>query len=217
MSKRFSPEEMVFPSSLESIRLACEWAAFVSFDCLNLVWLGYDELLKKYLPDIDWSKDPIQVERTLAHWHFLEITLLWKNDGFSSIQPSHEMPEPELSQTPSAKPPAMDLGFLHIENRSWKWPIEVKLIKTPKALAPYRSDVKKFEDGIAGRLVSEGGMIGYLLSGSERTTLETLQKKLNQTLQPVSKFTHRHHRTSEHSRSTAPDLHLHHMIMKCKN
>jgi len=85
------------------------------------------------------------------------MSLLWAREtgGYGSLQPSHESPELAKRVSASAKPPAYDLGFIHVENRRWKWPIEAKVLLTSAALAAYLDDVnRKFIAGIAAPFVA---------------------------------------------------------------
>src|SRR5438132_1118940 len=78
------------------------------------------------------------------------------------------MPELLSRSSARAKPPAYDLSFSHVEHDLWQWPIEAKVVLTPKALGEYLRDVQdKFIAGIAAPMIGEGAMIGYLLSGDD--------------------------------------------------
>ena len=218
MSRRRTLSEMVWPDDPEDSQLPVEWAGSVAVQVLDWVWRGFDAVREKYLNSADLTlQTPEQLERNLTEFHFLEICLIWarENGGFSSVQPCHESPELASRSSASAKPPAYDLGFVHIENRRWKWPIEAKVLSTAGAVGDYLKDVReKFIAGVAAPFVGEGGMIGYLLKGSPGKVFDKLASELGQSLSPVADFKTRQHRSSHHERANAPALRLHHLVME---
>lgn len=218
MSRRLTLSEMVWPDDPEDSQLPVEWAESVAVQVLDWVWRGFDAVCEKHLRSADLSSHtPEQLERNLTEFHFLETSLLWarENGGFSSVQPCHESPELASRSSASAKPPAYDLGFVHIENRRWKWPIEAKVLSTAGAVSEYLKDVReKFIAGIAAPFVGEAGMIGYLLKGSPGDVFDKLASELAQPLSTVADFKLRQHRSSQHERVNAPTLRLHHLVME---
>lgn len=218
MNRRLTLSEMVWPDDPEDSHLPVEWAESVAVHVLDWVWRGFDTVRDKYLDSVDLtSQTPEQLERNLTELHFLENSLLWarENGGFSSVQPCHESPELESRSSASAKPPAYDLGFVHIENRRWKWPIEAKVLSTAGAVSDYLKDVReKFISGVAAPFVGEGGMIGYLWKGSPSEVFARVANELGQPLLTVAGFETRQHHSSRHERAHAPALRLHHLIMQ---
>lgn len=218
MSRRLTLSEMVWPDDPEDSRLPVEWAESVAVQVLDWVWRGFDAVCEKHLRSADLtSHTPEQLERNLTEFHFLETSLLWakENGGFSSVQPCHESPELASRSSASAKPPAYDLGFVHIENRRWKWPIEAKVLSTAAAVGDYLKDVReKFIAGVAAPFVGEAGMIGYLLKGVPNEVFDKLADALGQPLLPVDNFKARQHRSSQYDRANAPALRLHHLVME---
>jgi hypothetical protein len=217
MNRRPTLSEMLWPDDPVDADLPVEWAEDVAVQALGWVWCGYDQLRDKHLSRIDLAQPTEQLERNLTLLHFGEIQEIWAREtgGFSSLRPGHEIPELENRISPSAKPPAYDLGFVHTENPRWIWPVEAKVLPTSAALAEYLNDVRgKFVTGIAGPFVSESGMIGYLLQGAPSDVFDKLDKELSQPLSPVTEFKSRHHRTSRHPRTNVPILRLHHLIME---
>jgi hypothetical protein len=218
MNRRPSLSEMRWPDDPEDAQLPLEWADSVTVKVLDWAWRGFDAVQEKYLNSLDLSlPPPEQLERNLTELHFLEIGLLWAREtgGYASLQPSHESPELATRSSASAKPPAYDLGFVHIENRRWKWPIEAKVLPTAGAVGEYLKDVReKFIAGVAGPFVGEGAMIGYLQKGSPSEVFKNLESELGQSLLPSKDFESRHQRSSQHARTNAPLLRLHHLIME---
>lgn len=219
MSQRESLSEMVWPDDPEDAQTPIEWAESMTVQVLDWVWRGFDAVRARYLSSRELSSPPPeQFERDLGERHFLEIQLLWKRetDGYPSLHPVAESPELENRSSASAKPLAYDFCFVHTENQRWKWPLEAKVLLNSRRTSEYLKDVRrKFMTGKAAPFVSEGGMIGYLLSGSAEEAFEKIGEELQQQLLLVEKFSARSHRASLHARSTAPRLRLHHMMMNC--
>lgn len=218
MSQRLTLSEMVWPDDPEDSQLPVEWAESVAVQVLDWVWRGFDAVREKYLSSVALTSQlPEQFERNLTELHFSEIQLLWAREtgGYSSVQPCHESPELATRSSAPAKPPAYDLGFVHFENRRWKWPVEAKVLSTAGAVGEYLKDVRdKFIGGVAGPFVGEGGMIGYLLKGSPSEVFDKLANELGQPLLPVADFKTRQHRSSQHERANASALRLHHLVME---
>ena len=215
MSRHRTFSELVWPTDPLDTDLPVAWAKGVAVQVLDWVWRGYDELARE-AAGVDFSQQLEQLERNLTELHFYRIQRMWakETEGFSSVQPGHEMPELLSRSSAGAKPPAYDLGFVHPEQPLWKWPIEAKLLPGPAALAEYLKDVRgKFESGVAAPIVGEGGMIGYLLKGEQERVIANLAKELSQELVVPPEFSTRLHRTSRHERAGKPTLRLHHMIM----
>jgi hypothetical protein len=208
---------MLWPDDPADADLPIQWAEALAIQALDYVWRGYDQVRDKHLVRVNLNQPPEQLERNLTLLHFGEIQGIWasETEGFSSIRPGHEIPEFETRNSPSAKPPAYDLGFIHANNPRWIWPIEAKVLSTSFALAEYLNDVNgKFVAGIAAPFVGEAGMIGYLLRGLPDQVFHKLTGELGQELLPISEFKMRHHRASLHTRTDAPLLRLHHLMME---
>jgi hypothetical protein len=217
MSRRPTLNEMLWPDDPADADLPVQWAESLSVQVLEWVWRSYDQLRDRHLARVDFAQSAEQLERNLTLLHFGEIQEIWarETDGFSSLRPGHEIPEFENRISPSAKPPAYDLGFIHTENQRWIWPVEAKVLPTSAALAEYLNDVRgKFVAGIAGPFVGEAGMIGYLLQGLPQDVFDKLIRELGQPLLSVPEFSVRQHRSSQHLRTDAPLLRLHHLIME---
>ncbi|MBN1360417.1 MAG: hypothetical protein JW993_07490 [Sedimentisphaerales bacterium] len=224
MSRRAAFREQAWPEDPVFKELALKWAEAVSEQVLDWVWRAFDALRIGPMAQVDLTRSAEQLERDLANLHFIEIQSLWRRetDGFSALSPGHEIPEFESRHSAQAKPPAHDLGFVHLENPRVIWPIEAKVVRKPCALSAYLTDVReKFVAGIAAPFVDQGAMIGYLLAGTAREVFASLESELSQTLKHPSAFAARDHRTSFHGRDKSPfgralpDLLLHHLVMAC--
>lgn len=218
MIRKSTLSELLWPEDPADAQLPVEWAEGVAVQVVGCIWRAYDALRSKHLARVDLSQPLDQLERNLTFLHFTEIQIIWADEkkGFGSLHPAHEIPEFQTRKSAPAKPPAYDLGFVHNENQRWIWPIEAKVLQTPSTLTEYLKDVNnKFIAGIAAPFVGEGGMVGYLLTGIPDVVLNQLATELGQSLLGMSQFAARSHGVSLHTRAAAPDLTLHHMIMKC--
>ena len=219
MTRRPTPSELLWPDDSADADLPVTWASSVTTQVLEWTWRAFDSLRQNHLVRIDLNSQPLeQVERDLVANHYVEIQKVFaaETDGYATFVPVHEWPEMETRTTAPAKPPAYDLAFVSSDNPRWAWPIEAKVVSSTGALAEYLKDVNdKFVAGVAAPLVGEGAMIGYLLVTDTATVFANLEKRLNQTLVIVPEFVGRPHRVSRHTRATAPDLCLHHLLMAC--
>jgi hypothetical protein len=220
VSRRETLGEILYPDDPESRRLAVEWAESIVEEAFGLVWSAFDQVAAKELRgryDLV-SIDPEQLEREIAQWHSLALTVVWAQvtGGYASFVPIHEQFEFETRKGGSAMPPSNDFGFIHCENKRWKLPVEAKLLPSGRAVCEYVKDVVvKFGEGTAAPLVGECGVVGYLLRGTAAEVFAEISTALEQGLESVECFAGRAHRTTVHSRGTAPRLRVHHMVMSC--
>lgn len=218
MTRRPTFSELAWPDGADDSAQAQQWATGITTQVLDWTWRAYDLLQAKHFSGIDFRQSLEQLERDLVRHHFVEIQRLFAadTDGFASFVPHHEWPEMQSRSTASAKPPANDLAFVSVTNQRWAWAIEAKVVPSSGSLATYLNDVnEKFVTGIASPVIGEGGMLGYLLDDDVAGAFKNLQERLGQGLEQLADFEHRPHRTSNHNRSAAPDLRLHHMLMVC--
>jgi hypothetical protein len=219
MTRRPTFSELRWPDDPSDAGLPIRWAADVASQVLDLTWRAFDKLQADHLVKVDFTQQDFeQLERDLTSKHFYQIALLWaaETGGDAAFVPDHECPENESRSSAPATPPAYDLAFVSVANQRVIWPLEAKVVPSPGKLAGYLKDVNdKFIGGVAAPLVGEGGMIAYLLTRETEVVFENLATKLAQVLAPDPRFSGRPHRVSRHSRASAPDLRLHHMLMQC--
>jgi hypothetical protein len=219
MTRRPTFGEQRWPTDAASIAQARRWADDVALQVLDWMWRSFDRLKTDQLSKVDLSQPLEQLERSLTSAHYIELAGLWAQEtgGYSSISPSHEWPEMETRPTAPGKPPAYDFAFVFCENQRFAWPIEAKVVPTPRSVSEYLSDVAKFVSGIAAPLTGQGGVIAYLLSGNEVEFAGVVEGKLKLQLAVPSAtvLLPRAHRVSHHKRTSAPQLQLHHLVMLC--
>ena len=216
--RRHTFSELRWPDDPSEADLPVEWANSVATQVLDWTWRAFDALQTDHLTHIDLTQPLEQLERDLTRNHFIEIQKLFcvETDGYPSFVPHHEWPETESRTSASAKPPAYDFAFVSLNNRRWAWPLEAKVISSPGRLGAYLKDVnEKFVGCVAAPLVGEGAMVAYVLEDEVSIIFKNLAEKLGQNLEPAPSFPERPHRVSRHSRSAAPSLRLHHMMMQC--
>ena len=101
------------------------------------------------------------------------------------------------------------------------WPLEAKVLKTDGAVSEY---IKEINDNFMtcryAPFSSEGGMLGYLLSGNPDKAFTNIAKKLPCTLNDHPDFPNRDHKTSDHQRVIPPEksypaeFRCHHLLLK---
>lgn len=210
--------ELAWPDEVFDSESASVWAQSVAIRVLRWTWMAFDRLQEEVLDNVDLRQPLEQLERDLVRGHFIRLQAIYFKEtrGFAALIPVHEWPELESRSPPPARPPCYDLGFVYQENQRWSWPIEAKVLRTPRALSKYLTDVNvKFGEGTAAPIVGEGGMIAYLLSGKHEDLFARLQERLSAPLFVVPGLEDRPHRASMHQRKIAPELRLHHMVMAC--
>jgi hypothetical protein len=181
---------------------------------LGFVWAAYDEMLV-HPPAID-TRD---LERSITQ--LLEPRIRDSMTGFEPFYVQHGSYERETMMAPPAQPPAYDLAFVLRADERIMWPLEAKVLETPRALAEYERDVR--EEYLTCRYApfsSSGAMLGYLISGSALDALANIAKKLGCALDTVAEFPSRPHRLSNHRRSVPAgkaypsDFRCHHLVLE---
>jgi hypothetical protein len=219
MTRHPTFSEIVWPDDPLSGNAAIEWARSITVQVLDWTWRAFDTLYANHLGAVDLSQPLEQMERDLVRHHFTQINVLYakETDGYASFTPFHEWPEMETRSDASAKPPANDIAFVSTDsNQRWALALEAKVLPTKGQLGEYMKDVNdKFVGGIASPLVGDGGMIGYMLCAEADAIFVGIEKRLGQKLETSNDFLDRHHRLSQHERSNAPNLRIHHMLMDC--
>lgn len=196
------------------IALACSWMQNPAHWLLGFVWTAYDEMLM-HQPHID-TRD---IERSITQ--LLEPRIQGSMNGYEPFYVQHAPSERETMMAPPAQPPTYDLAFVLRADERIMWPLEAKVLKTPRTLAKYERDIRK--EYLTCRYApfsNSGAMLGYLISGSATDALDNIAKKLNCTLHAVAEFPARPHRLSNHRRTVPtgksyPDnFCCHHLILE---
>jgi hypothetical protein len=82
------------------------------------------------------------------------------------------------------------------------WPLEAKVLRSDGAVAPYVKDIQnEFLTCRYAPFSSEGGMLGYLLSGTPSKVFSSIEAKVHCPLTHHLKFPERDHKISNHKRT----------------
>jgi hypothetical protein len=167
------------------------------------------------MPVID-SRD---LERSITQ--ALEPRIREEMSGDEPFYVQHGSFERETMAPPPAQPPAYDIAFVLRAEERIMWPLEAKVLETPRQLADYERDIR--EQYLTCRYApfsAWGAMLGYLLSGSPDVALSCIENKLGCGLCPTPGLPERPHRVSVHRRAVPPnksypaDFRCYHLILK---
>jgi hypothetical protein len=221
MRRRKTISEQIWPkdTSFNSLKA---WPSDAGCVILRRVWAAYDDLDATILSRVDWFRVEDEIERSLTAYHSLKIQERQTGDEPFILHP--EMPEFETRQPAPARSKAYDFGFvMRGGDYSMVWPIEAKVLKSDKKLAPYLRDLdNKFLQCKAAPFSHEGALIAYLLAGSPNVVFDGIAVHIGQLLFPSTAFSGRNHRTSNHQRDVPKDkpypkdFLCHHLVMELK-
>ena len=212
--------EMLHPEAPEEmIRTAKDWVADSSHVMLSLVWAAYDRI----------AGDPRQVqaivgadedlERGIAKLLFLTLDdVMTRNEPFQLLS---EASEDETRKSRPARPKQYDIAFVMRKNPRIMWSLEAKVLPTPKTLAEYVATLRtRYLTGAYSPYLSEGAMVGFLLSGHEATFFEVLAESLDTELHDSDRWPGRAYRATDHRRDIRSGklypsaFRCHHILMK---
>jgi hypothetical protein len=205
---------VALPSDSAFVTLIATWTRDQAEILLRLVWIAYDAM-RENMPVIE-SRD---LERSISQ--LLEPRINAEMTGDEPFYVQHGCFEHETMAAPPAQPPAYDLAFVLRAEERIMWPIEAKVLETPRTLSDYVRDIR--EEFLTCRYApfsSGGAMIGYLLSGSAADTLAEIEKRLGCALQTLAAFGAKPHRVSHHRRTVPTgknypvDFRCHHLILE---
>lgn len=224
MKPRFSTilNDLFPDSSPEFAAIADAWPQTVINQMLDLVWSGFDRV--RALPNfkaLDFTKDYMQLERSLTELHAQEVTLLFaeRHSGFESFIPMHEPWEFANLSAPSARPPSGDIGFVLRHNRRLRWSVEGKVVETATDTSRYLGDLTKFLGAKNAPLAVSSALGAYLKQGLPEEFFSALETGLSHKPVACAAFSGRPHRLTRHRRPKAtlqavtPEEFLcHHMV-----
>ncbi|MCY4553848.1 MAG: hypothetical protein OXC79_09260 [Candidatus Poribacteria bacterium] len=161
---------------------------------LNFVWLAYKDMIASP-PYVD-TRD---LERSITQ--LLEPRIRDRMTGYEPFYIQHGPFERETMKSPPAQPPEYDLAFVSRANERIMWPIEAKVLETPRKVAAYVRDVRvEFLTCRYAPFSDSGAMLGYLLTGIPDDALVTIAQKLGCKLETVAGHTEKPIRLSKHRR-----------------
>lgn len=176
------------------VSMVKSWVGNPAQQLLGYVWVAYDDM-RTNPPPID-TKD---LERSITQ--LLEYRIRKAMSGFEPFYVQHGPFERETMKAPPAQPPEYDLAFVFLEDERVMWPLEAKVLKTPKTISKYNHDVQdEFLTCRYAPFVDSGAMLGYLLSGNPEDTLSEIAKKLPCDMKLVPEHINRPNTYSKHKR-----------------
>ena len=176
------------------ITLACSWMQNPARLFLGLVWKGYDEM-RESLPQVD-GRD---LERSITQ--LLEPRVRDAMTGDEPFYVQHGPYERESMKVPPAQPPQYDLAFVFRADERIMWPMEAKVLETPKSVAAYIADVRgEFLTCRYAPFSNSGAMLGYLLTGKPEDVFTAIIEHMGYILELVSEYPEKPNRRSQHKR-----------------
>lgn len=215
-------QEKLWPDTPDFVQVAKDWRSDAITILVKLVWEGYDLLKSDVLSHIncDRAEEKLeQIERSITQSLERRIHDVMTGDEPFGVQ--HEVYEFETRDSAKAQPPQYDIAFFLRANERIIWPLEAKVLSSHGAVAPYINDVKEqFLTCRYAPFSSEGGMLGYLLSGEADIAFSKIEKGVPCTLSHHQEFVDRNHKLSDHIRTIPEDkpypanFRCHHLILK---
>lgn len=197
----------------EFIALAQAWMGNPSKQFIGLVWAGY-AAMRAALPVID-DRD---LERSITQ--LLEPRIRQAMSGDEPFYIQHGPYERETMQKPPAQPPQYDLAFVLRSDDRIMWPLEAKVMETPKTVARYVKDVRdEFLTCRYGPFSNSGAMLGYLLTGDGAEALSAIGAALGCKMEPLAEHLDkpaslsRHDRTVPAGKSYPASFECYHLIL----
>ena len=140
------------------------------------------------------------LERSITQ--LLEPRISGAMTGFEPFYVQHGPFERETKLPSPAQPPEYDLAFVLRADERIMWPLEAKVLETPRAVSDYVQDVRnEFLTCRYAPFSDSGAMLGYLISGSAADALTSIASKLGCDLHEVLEHGTRPIRVSKHTRS----------------
>lgn len=193
--------------------LARSWMQNPAGQLLGFIWLAYENM-RASPPHVDTN----DLERSITQ--LLEPRVRDVMSGDEPFYIQHGPFERETMKGAPAQPPEYDLAFVLRADERIMWPMEAKVLPTPKSLAPYIHDLQnEFLTCRYAPFSNSGAMLGYLLTGEPDDTFVTIAEKLSCTLKPVVEHLTKPNRLSHHQRtvpvgkSYPADFDCYHLIL----
>lgn len=186
------------PIDAAFVALACAWMTSPATRFLDFVWHAYDDTQVS-----PFDPDPADLERSITQ--LLEPRIRDAMTGDEPFYVQHGPYEHETMMAPPAQPPEYDLAIVFRADPRIMWPIEAKVLETPRRVANYVHDVThEFLTCRYGPFSDSGAMLAYLLQGEPKDAFLAIEKSLATTLQAVPEHADRPTLRSRHKRSIPP-------------
>lgn len=191
--------EQRWPETPDFVELARTWQIDASTKLLDFIWQGLALYKTEVTDQIDITQAAEEIERTITQ--SVELKIRRAMSGFEPFSIQHGSYEYETRREAPAQPPEYDLAYVWHANERIMWPIEAKVLKTERNVAPYANEIT--ENYLTCRYApfsSEGVMLGYLFSGNPNSVFSNISNRLNCELHIHSSFTSKDQRYSSHIR-----------------
>lgn len=199
MHRRRTIGEERWPETPDFVAIITTWREDASTFLLRFIWQAYDLLRNEVLSDVDFTQAEDDLERSITQ--YLEPRIHRVMTGDEPFYVQHSPKEDETRKAPPAQPPLYDIAFALNQNPRIMWPLEAKVLKTESSIAHYIDDIQnQFILCRYAPFSSEGGMLGYLLSGEPAKVFDNIEAKLSCVLHSHLAFFDRDHKISEHNR-----------------
>lgn len=177
------------------VELACSWMQNFSMQFIGFVWSAY-ETWRQHPPQVD----PGDLERSITQ--LLEPRVRDVMTGDEPFYIQHGPYERETMKPPPAQPPEYDLAYVFRADERIMWPMEAKVLETPKKVDAYIQDINnEFLTCRYAPFSNSGAMLGYLLSGDPGNAFDEINEKLGCPLEPILDYPDNPNRLSQHHRN----------------
>ena len=216
MPKRLTPIQANYPVPDDFVALVRRWCSDALDILFGYVWRGFDMLLLE--DEFDLTQAEENLERSITQLVCQRIRDVM--EGKPPFYLEHHWFEDETREAAPAAPPASDIAFILRANPRATLPLEAKVLRTDGRVAEYVREINaNFLECRYAPFSSQGGMLGYLLTGLPSRALEKIAEQLGCELLPHPAFPDRDHRCSHHERTGEACSHIprdftcHHLII----
>ena len=174
--------------------LAVSWMKEPARQFLGFIWSGYDSMVAAGA-----VVDCRDLERSITQ--LLEPRVRDAMTGDEPFYIQHGPFEHETMSAPPAQPPEYDLAFVFRTDERVMWPLEAKVLETPRRMSNYMRDLN--EEYLTCRYApfsNSAAMLGYLLTGRAGEAFLEIEGRLGQKLEGVPAHAMRPNRMSHHKR-----------------
>ena len=179
----------------EFLALVRAWMQNPAQILLGFIWLAYEDM-RACPPDVD-TRD---LERSITQ--LLEPRVRDAMTGDEPFYVQHGPFERETMKAAPAQPPEYDLAFVFRADERIMWPMEAKVLETPRKVAHYVRDIEcEFLTCRYAPFSRSGAMLAYLLAGTPDRAFAAISERLGCTLEPVPEQPGRPNRVSRHTRT----------------
>ena len=217
MLKGHTFTERLYPTPQDFLALTVSWGPDAYLKMVECVWKGYDAFRLRAVHSLTPSLSDNELERDITQSLAQDISDCV--DPFSPFMFQSWYREFASRMNPPAQSPEYDMAFVVRDNRQVCWPIEAKVLRTDRSVAPYVRDLK--EEYLKCRYApfsTEGCMMGFLFKGSAKTFFLNISNAIGVPLTPYISLPSRNHNLSDHVRPCCTmgigTFRCHHLVLE---